>query len=242
MLGRRVGIVLFALALGLAGCGGSGSSGNSGGGGSTSGSYNGPPAKQLQSALVKDAKARFSAPMAASASCAMPTTWKSGVTFKCFVYNSSGSGVGDVTVTVLPNKGSDWEWNESWIPLASGSNAAPPTPTSAAKPPSTVTFSVTGSAPPDSFGDTVDISYGSDTISDAGGTSVPWAATLPYINPSSDSNLDYSLSASLTSAGGSIKCSISVDGQTFSSTASGPDQGCFEEVSPNPLGSGWVAD
>lgn len=242
MLGRSGGIVLVALALGLAGCGGSGTSGNQGGGGNSSSSYNGPPAKQLQSTLVKDAKSRFSAPTAASASCAMPNTWKTGVTFKCFVYNSGGSGVGDVTITVLPDKGNEWEWNESWTALAGGATASTPTPSPAATPPSTVIFTVTGSAPPDSFGDTVNISYGSDTINDAGGTSVPWSASLPYVNPASDANLEYNLSADLTSAGGSITCSISVDGQTFSSTANGADQGCYEEVSPNLLGSGWVAD
>ena len=242
MLRGSGGVVVCSLALVLAGCGGSGSAGNSPGGGNSSSSYNGPTATELQSTLVKDAKAKFSAPSASSASCAMPSTWKSGVTFKCFVYNSGGTGVGDVTVTVLPDKGNEWEWNESWSPLAGGANTATPTPTPKVSPPSIVTFTVTGSAPPDSFGDTVNISYGSDTINDAGGTSVPWSATLPYVNPNSDSNLEYNLTATLTSAGGSITCTISVDGQTFSSTANGPDQGCYEQVSPNLLGGGWSAD
>jgi hypothetical protein len=31
----------------------------------------------------------------------MPSTWTSGVPFKCFVHDNSGNGVGNVTVTVL---------------------------------------------------------------------------------------------------------------------------------------------
>jgi hypothetical protein len=104
-----------------------------------------------------------------------------------------------------------------------------------------VSFSVTGSAPADSYGLTIDISYGSDTVNDAGGTSVPWSASLPYVDPSADSNLYYDLTASLSDAGGSITCTITVQGQAFSSTASGADESCDEEVSPNLFGTGWGA-
>ncbi|HVB52662.1 MAG TPA: hypothetical protein VNF24_00505 [Candidatus Acidoferrales bacterium] len=127
------------------------------------------------------------------------------------------------------------------------SAAATPTPTPTATatptpaPAGPVSFSVTGSAPPDNYGDTVTIDYGSDTISDAGGTSVPWSATLPYVSPSTDSGLEYNLDAFLTSAGGSITCSITVNGKVFSSTATGANQSCDELVSPNAFGSGWSA-
>jgi len=145
--------------------------------------------------------------------------------------------VGEVTVTVLAGTRTTWNWNDSWTPLA----VSTPTPTPQATS-STVTFTVTGSAPVDEFGDTISIDYSSDTISDAGGTSVPWSATLPYVNPSSDSNLDYELDATLTGAGGSITCTITVNGRAFSSTATGADQGCLEQVGPNYLGSGCSAN
>lgn len=121
-------------------------------------------------------------------------------------------------------------------PTVSPSPTASPTPT----PVSVVTFSVTGPAPGSEF-DSLNISYGSDTISDDGGTASPWSATLPYVNPSNDSNLEYNLSASLGSEGGSIVCSITVQGHAYSSTATGADEGCFEEVSPGLFG-GWEVD
>ncbi|MFZ0995817.1 MAG: hypothetical protein WAO09_07555 [Candidatus Dormiibacterota bacterium] len=93
-----------------------------------------------------------------------------------------------------------------------------------------VTFAVTGTAPAGEF-DTLTINYGSDTISDAGGTSTPWSATLPYINPKSDSSLYYDLDASLSDAGGSITCSITIQGKSYTSTANGPEESCDEEVS-----------
>ena len=65
---------------------------------------------------------------------------------------------------------------------ATATPTATPTPVVAGP----VTLSVTGSAPVDDYGHTVSIDYGSDTISDSGGTSVPWSATLLYIQPSSD--------------------------------------------------------
>jgi hypothetical protein len=192
----------------------------------------GPTVGQLQRALVTDAHKKFGTPSAKSASCVMPSKWKTGKAFKCFVYNSSGKGVGEFTITVLAGSRNEWKWNESWTPLAVS------TPTPAATGP--VTFTVTGSAPEDEFGDTVSIDYGSDTASDAGGSSVPWSAILPYTSPSSDSNLEYNLDATLTDAGGSITCTITVQGKNYSSTATGADEGCYEEVSYF-LGS-WSAD
>lgn len=127
-------------------------------------------------------------------------------------------------------------------PTSPAHSAAAATPTATPVAAGPVSLSVTGSAPADDYGDTVSIDYGSDTISDSGGTSVPWSATLPYIQPSSDSNLDYEVDATLTDAGGSVTCSITVQGKVFSSSATGADQECMEEVSPNFSGNGWSAD
>jgi hypothetical protein len=192
----------------------------------------GPTAGQLQRDLVSDAHKKFGTPSAKSASCVMPSKWKTGKTFKCFVYNSSGKGVGEFVITVLTGSRTEWKWNESWTPLP----VSTPTPATAGP----VIFTVTGSAPEDEFGDTINISYGTDTINDAGGTSLPWSATLPYINPNTDSNLEYNLEADLTDAGGSITCTITIQGKNYTSTANGADQGCDEEVSYF-LGS-WSAD
>lgn len=121
---------------------------------------------------------------------------------------------------------------------ATATPTATPTPVVAGP----VTLSVTGSAPVDDYGHTVSIDYGSDTISDSGGTSVPWSATLLYIQPSSDTNLDYEVDGTLTDVGGSITCCITVQGKVFSSTATGADQMCMEDVSPTFSGSGWSAN
>lgn len=51
---------------------------------------------------------------AGSVSCNMPSNWKPGVTFKCFVYTGSSKELGTVTGTVLTGKNS---YNEEYNPL-----------------------------------------------------------------------------------------------------------------------------
>jgi hypothetical protein len=46
----------------------------------------------------------------------MPSDWKPGATFKCFVYDGT-AGVGTVTNTVETSEGNQARWNEEFAPI-----------------------------------------------------------------------------------------------------------------------------
>jgi hypothetical protein len=48
--------------------------------------------------------------------CNMPSDWKPGATFKCFVYDGT-AGVGTVTNTVETSEGNQARWNEEFAPI-----------------------------------------------------------------------------------------------------------------------------
>jgi len=58
----------------------------------------------------------FGVRRASSATCIMPSTWASGDTFHCFIYNHSGTGLGTINGTVLPDQGGQAIWNSQWNP------------------------------------------------------------------------------------------------------------------------------
>ncbi|MGH7609787.1 MAG: hypothetical protein ACREOD_07655 [Candidatus Dormibacteria bacterium] len=246
-LGASIGAAVLAMA--ITGCGGGGQSAPLH---RPTAPLHGPTAREVQSETLKAAHNNWEEPSAASALCFLPSAWTPGKKFECFVNDSKGNTLGVVTATVVATRGTKYDWHEVWAPSPISTPTATPTPLIYSPPPSVpiptapanvVTFTVTGSAPVDEFGDTVSIAYGSDTANDAGGTSVPWSAILPLGNPKTDSNLEYNLSASLTGAGGNISCSIAVKGKVIgTNTAEGADQSCYIEISPNLFGTGWSVD
>ena len=206
--GAALGVAGIVLGVGLTGCGASTASGPSG--------------SQMQSKVLAFAKTNGGESQAASAQCAMPSAWTPGKTFQCFVYNSSDTGLGEVTVTILDNTGSEYRWNMSWLPTGAGTASTPTPAPSAAATPGTLTFTVTGSAP-----DGVSITYGTNTSNFKGGP-LPFTAKLPL--DSSGKVLYYDLTAQLQGAG-AISCSISIGGKVISSgQASGGYNLCTSEI------------
>ncbi len=214
--GAALGVAGIVLGVGLTGCGASTDSG--------------PTSSQMQSKVLAFAKTNGGESQAASAQCAMPSAWTPGKTFQCFVYNSSGTGLGEATVTILDNSGNEFRWNVSWLPTGAGAASTPTAAPTAAGTPGQVTFSVTGSAP-----DGVTITYGTNTSNLSGGP-LPFTATLPL--STAGGVLYYDITAQLSGAG-SISCSISVGGKVISSgTASGGYNICTSEILDS--GGTWI--
>lgn len=182
----------------------------------------GPTGGQMQGKVLTFAKTIGGQSQAASAQCAMPSAWTPGKAFQCFVYNSGGTGLGEVTVTILDNSGNEYRWNMSWLPTGAGAASTPTAAPTAAGTPGQATFSVTGSAP-----DGVTITYGTNTSNLSGGP-LPFTVTLPL--STAGGVLYYDITAQLQGAGG-ISCSISVGGKVISSgTASGGYNICMSEI------------
>ena len=69
------------------------------------------------SQITGPAPSGFAVTGVSSVVCNPPSSWTPGQTFTCFVYNSSGTGLGEYTGTVEPNDSSgDQQWNAEWLP------------------------------------------------------------------------------------------------------------------------------
>jgi hypothetical protein len=90
----------------------------------STGTHGTPPGTSLssfESSILSQVKSTgangFDATSATTASCIMPSNWATGRTFKCFVYNSHGTGIGEVDGTILPTQAGDsWNSNNQWFP------------------------------------------------------------------------------------------------------------------------------
>jgi hypothetical protein len=71
----------------------------------------------VSSQVTGPAPSGFGVTGVSSVVCNPPTSWSPGQTFTCFVYNSSGTGLGEYTGTVEPSDSSgDQRWNGEWLP------------------------------------------------------------------------------------------------------------------------------
>ena len=71
----------------------------------------------VSSQVTGPAPSGFGVTGVSSVVCNPPTSWSPEQTFTCFVYNSSGTGLGEYTGTVEPSDSSgDQRWNGEWLP------------------------------------------------------------------------------------------------------------------------------
>lgn len=75
----------------------------------------GPSRAQIESSIRPDA-AKEGVPGVRHVVCVMPHAWTSGANFTCYAFGITGKQLAQVNGTVLPDQGSQYEWDESWIP------------------------------------------------------------------------------------------------------------------------------
>lgn len=113
VLGTLVGVIVVLGIIGAVVPDNSGSSSN-----------NGPGAAALEKRLLEDLHSTgtdgFDEQLAKSVTCVMPRQWSPGSTFTCYVYGAASGGrapeLGTLRLTVLPNQGNEYRWNEVWGP------------------------------------------------------------------------------------------------------------------------------
>jgi hypothetical protein len=112
-------------------------------------------------------------------------------------------------------------------------SAPAPSPSPSTPAPDTVTYEITGDAPSGVISPS--ITYGPSGSTLPGTVPMDVTQDIPSNPPSY-----YAINAQLSDAGGSITCSILVDGKVISqATAQGADNICTAEIDQNPITNEW---